>query len=200
MVVCFVGCTVSVNEVRPSCLSSDSPSSAPGPDAGGGGTGCAGKPLPTLECRDGGGRPTDEPRDAGPEQAGGFTCDSENAVDPTDRASLFLVAIFLVVLTTQYALKVVERPVPLTWQRAGTPSFFEVEINSATWIEWMQLKGIGPALAHRIVADRQHNGPFVSIDDLQRVDGIGPATLDDIRPWLTMRPATETANPSSGSP
>ena len=50
----------------------------------------------------------------------------------------------------------------------------------------MQLKGIGQTLAHRIVADREVNGPFRSVDELLRVEGIGPATLDEIRPWLTI--------------
>jgi competence protein ComEA len=50
----------------------------------------------------------------------------------------------------------------------------------------MQLEGIGISMAHRIVADRTLNGPFHSIDDLTRVPGIGEATLDQIRPWLTI--------------
>jgi len=60
-----------------------------------------------------------------------------------------------------------------------------VDINEATWIEWMQLKRIGQIMAHRIVADRETSGPFLSVEDLLRVHGIGPATLNEIRPWLT---------------
>ena len=61
---------------------------------------------------------------------------------------------------------------------------FQLEINSATWVEWLQLKGIGDTLAHRIVDDRQQNGQFDSVDDLQRVKGIGPKTIERLRPWL----------------
>jgi competence protein ComEA len=61
---------------------------------------------------------------------------------------------------------------------------FKVDINRATWVEWMQLPGIGEILARRIVADRTQNGPFESVDGLNRVSGVGTATLDTIRPWL----------------
>lgn len=59
-----------------------------------------------------------------------------------------------------------------------------LEINSATWVEWMQLDGIGEVLARRIVANREEFGPFSGVDDLNRVPGIGQKTLDDIRPHL----------------
>lgn len=61
---------------------------------------------------------------------------------------------------------------------------FQLEINSATWVEWMQLEGIGETTARKIVADRESNGPFQSIADVRRVKGIGPKTLDKIQPHL----------------
>jgi competence protein ComEA len=61
---------------------------------------------------------------------------------------------------------------------------FRVDINRATWVEWMQLENIGELTARKIVADRESNGPFRSIDDVNRVPGIGPKTLAAIRPWL----------------
>lgn len=61
---------------------------------------------------------------------------------------------------------------------------FKVEINKASWIEWMQLEGIGELMARRIEEDRKTNGPFASVEDLDRVPGIGTVTLDTIRPWL----------------
>jgi competence protein ComEA len=65
---------------------------------------------------------------------------------------------------------------------------FRVDVNRATWIEWTQLDGIGDGLARRIVEDRRQNGPFRSIDDLQRVKGIGPKTVERLRPWLRIDP------------
>ncbi|MFG0336242.1 MAG: ComEA family DNA-binding protein [Maioricimonas sp. JB049] len=61
---------------------------------------------------------------------------------------------------------------------------YRVDVNSATWVEFLLLEGIGEQLARRIVADREQNGPFTSIDDLERVRGIGPRTLARIRPGL----------------
>ncbi|HET6323107.1 MAG TPA: helix-hairpin-helix domain-containing protein, partial [Planctomycetaceae bacterium] len=49
---------------------------------------------------------------------------------------------------------------------------------------WGQIQGIGDALARRIVADREENGPFQSVEDLGRVKGIGPKTLEHLRPWV----------------
>lgn len=51
-----------------------------------------------------------------------------------------------------------------------------VDVDRATAVELQALPGIGPALAARIVAFRDSNGPFGSIARLQRVRGIGPAT------------------------
>jgi competence protein ComEA len=61
---------------------------------------------------------------------------------------------------------------------------FRIDANSATWVEWGQIQGIGDGLARRIVADREQNGPFRSVDDLTRVKGIGPKTLEHLRPWV----------------
>ncbi len=64
---------------------------------------------------------------------------------------------------------------------------FRLNINEATATEWSQLDGIGEVLADRIVQDRLSRGMFESIDDLTRVEGIGPNTLEQIRPWLTVK-------------
>jgi competence protein ComEA len=61
---------------------------------------------------------------------------------------------------------------------------FQLDVNTATWVEWMQLDGVGETLSRRIVEDRRLNGPFASVDDVQRVPGIGPKTLEAMRPHL----------------
>ena len=53
-----------------------------------------------------------------------------------------------------------------------------VPVNSATAQELETLPGIGPVLAQRIVEDRDTHGPFASVDDLQRVSGVGPALVE----------------------
>ncbi len=57
----------------------------------------------------------------------------------------------------------------------------KVDLNSANAHELALLTGVGPVLASRIVADRKSRGAFESVDDLQRVRGIGPGKIVDIR-------------------
>jgi competence protein ComEA len=52
-----------------------------------------------------------------------------------------------------------------------------VLLNRATAKEFESLDGIGPVLASRIIAFRKANGPFLTIEDLLKVPGIGAATL-----------------------
>ena len=95
--------------------------------------------------------------------------------------------ILLMILSVQWITVALQRPEPLKLHRGETfRQQFRVDVNQSTWVEWMQLEGIGISMAHRIVADRTLNGPFHSIDDVARVPGIGDTTLDQIRPWLTM--------------
>jgi competence protein ComEA len=71
---------------------------------------------------------------------------------------------------------------------------YSVDVNRATWVEWAQFEGIGETLAKRIVADREARGPFADIDDVQRVKGIGPRKLADMRPYLTIEVSAATAS------
>jgi competence ComEA-like helix-hairpin-helix protein len=57
-----------------------------------------------------------------------------------------------------------------------------IDINRAEVAELVLLPEIGPSLAQAIVADRRARGPFTDLDDLTRVRGIGPATIEAIRP------------------
>jgi len=68
---------------------------------------------------------------------------------------------------------------------------YKIELNSATWIEWSQLPGIGPILAKRIVEDRDQNGPFRDLADLHRVPGIGPKKIEAIRPFIRTESQSE---------
>jgi len=61
-----------------------------------------------------------------------------------------------------------------------------VDPNTADADMLEQLPGVGPSRAAAIVEDRKSRGPFVLVDDLLRVSGIGPATLDGIRPFISI--------------
>lgn len=62
-----------------------------------------------------------------------------------------------------------------------------LDLNLATPAELERLPGIGPALAARVVAERIRRGRFRSVDDLLAVPGIGPRTLERIRPLVAVR-------------
>lgn len=65
---------------------------------------------------------------------------------------------------------------------------FLVDVNEAEWPELAQLPGIGPTLAQRIVQSRAADGEFRTIDEVQRVNGIGPRTLEGMRRYLIPLP------------
>lgn len=56
-----------------------------------------------------------------------------------------------------------------------------IDLNSATADQLEQLPGIGPVTAAAIIAWRDANGPFTSVDQLGEVDGIGSARLEKLR-------------------
>ncbi|MEI6608673.1 MAG: helix-hairpin-helix domain-containing protein [Deltaproteobacteria bacterium] len=61
-----------------------------------------------------------------------------------------------------------------------------VDINTATAEQIEMLKGIGPAKAKAIIEYRTKNGPFKSVDDLEKVKGMGRKTIDGVRPDVTV--------------
>lgn len=63
---------------------------------------------------------------------------------------------------------------------------FQVDLNKAAWPEFAQIPGLGEVLSQRIVAYRDEHGLFAAIDDVQRIRGIGPKTLEALRPYLTL--------------
>lgn len=56
-----------------------------------------------------------------------------------------------------------------------------ININRATARQLDALDGIGPVIAARIVEYRKINGSFLSVDDLQKVTGIGAAKFAQIK-------------------
>jgi competence protein ComEA len=65
-------------------------------------------------------------------------------------------------------------------------AFAAININTATQAELEALRGIGPAKAKAIIEYRKKKGSFKSVDDLQNVSGIGPATVQKLRKDITV--------------
>jgi len=78
----------------------------------------------------------------------------------------------------------IDRAEPLTAR-------YLVDINAAEWPELAELPQIGEILARRIVESRAEVGPYGDHDDLLRVRGIGPRTLERLRPYLLPMPGQE---------
>ncbi len=73
-------------------------------------------------------------------------------------------------------------------ERAGAPlaAGERIDPNFADETELRRLPGIGPAKATTIVRDRRENGPFRSLEDLERVPGLGEKTVARLAPYLAL--------------
>ena len=66
------------------------------------------------------------------------------------------------------------------------PDFPPVDLNTATAEELDTLPGIGESLARRIIAYREANGPFGSIEEIMEVSGIGEAKFAELEDRVTV--------------
>jgi competence protein ComEA len=120
---------------------------------------------------------------------------------PGDQRFLVLILVVLLALLAVHWYRLSRLSVPATRIERPTGAAFDyhVRANEATWVEWSQLDGIGPTLAKRIVADRAANGPYRTLDDLRRVKGVGPKTLDKLRGFVHGFEGDESAPPATAS-
>ncbi len=73
----------------------------------------------------------------------------------------------------------------LMWSAFSGVALAVVNINTATKEELMTLKSVGEKRAQEIINYRTKNGPFKSVDDLEKVPGIGPGIMKQIRSEVT---------------
>lgn len=76
--------------------------------------------------------------------------------------------------------------------KKSLPPGIKIDVNHATSEELQKLEGIGPVMAAKIIEERS-KALFKSPDELRRVKGIGPKTMDKIRPFVI---ATAEESPS----
>lgn len=104
-----------------------------------------------------------------------------------------LLAAAAIVLLSLLAVEGIRR---LTWrgelrvenarETIGLPA--RIDVNAAKDYELCLLPGIGEKTAKAIIDYRDEHGPFERIEDLQRVRGIGPKTVERLRPHLMCVP------------
>ena len=70
-------------------------------------------------------------------------------------------------------------------RRAPPPPAGPVDLDIASADQIEALRHIGPALARRIVADRDSFGPFGSLEELKRVKGVGPSMVEKLGASVT---------------
>ncbi|WP_246940538.1 helix-hairpin-helix domain-containing protein [Bacillus pinisoli] len=107
--------------------------------------------------------------------AGGFTANAEqNAINLAQKLKDEMV-IYVPAVGEETSLQVSE-------QEDGL-----ININEADQSELETLPGIGPSKAAAIIAYREENGPFQSIDDLGNVSGIGEKSLEKLRDLIRIQ-------------
>ena len=93
-------------------------------------------------------------------------------------------------ITTEH-LTLIEEGSGCALQRSSIPASqrfvlgMALNINEASPEDLESLPGVGPSVAKAIVEDRTQNGPFSSIEALDRVKGIGPKTIERLREFIT---------------
>ncbi len=98
----------------------------------------------------------------------------------TATAALLLLLLAWQHLSTRYAARPTE----------SVAKAQPIDINTAERAELLQVPGVGPNMADAILAERQAVGRFESLEELDRVAGIGAKTLDKLRPWFAIGPGS----------
>jgi|SRR5262245_27276848 len=85
------------------------------------------------------------------------------------------------------------------WFATAGVAMAVVNLNTATKDELMTVKGIGEKRAQEIIDYRKKNGNFKSVDDLEKVPGIGPGIMKQIRSQVTVTATKAEADKGKGT-
>ena len=78
---------------------------------------------------------------------------------------------------------------PAATAKAAQSEARPIDLNTADSAALESVPGIGKSLSQRILAFREKNGAFQSVDDLLKVQGIGEKSIQKLRPYLTVAKA-----------
>ena len=73
----------------------------------------------------------------------------------------------------------------------------DLDIATASQID--SLPGVTPTIARRIAADRMRRGPFLSLDGLRRVSGVGPSLAKHLEPLVAFSGALVQGDPQDST-
>ena len=114
--------------------------------------------------------------------AGGFLAEAEKS--QINLAALLEDGQKLEIPYIEGASPVIATPIP----DVVTSTTELIDINIASAEELESLPGIGPTTAQKIIEYREQNGPFLNIEDIINVSGIGPGTYERIKDLITVGP------------
>lgn len=107
---------------------------------------------------------------------------SKRSIDPTFGVAIGLLSLCVLLMFWHLRVHPVRMPPGGAVAEGVVPLEPRViDINTATEAELRLIPSIGAVLAERIIVDRNANGPFASLEDLQRISGIGKATIERMR-------------------
>ena len=107
------------------------------------------------------------------------------------KKSYYLIAVLIMICAAIISTCILVKEISLTphmipkW-KSETGQTLQININTATVEELKLLTSVSDDLAQRIIAYRQENGPFHSVEEIMSVEGIGQVTFNSISPYLTV--------------
>jgi len=87
----------------------------------------------------------------------------------------------------------------IVWFAISGAALAAVNINTATKDELVTLKGVGEKRAQAIIDYRTKNGPFKTVDDLEKVPGIGPGLMKQIKSQVAVSGPTTIDKPAAAA-
>lgn len=117
---------------------------------------------------------------------GSRVADALDIAQPLEHADLLQLNLAQVLVDGQqlHVVAIGEGPAAPAGDGVAAGAGGQLSLNSASAAELVTLPGVGEATAAAIVAHREANGPFQSIEDLMQVKGIGPAKFEAIAPLV----------------